>query len=162
MNIKAPLLIVMIITILLFFLSLSWGAEIYIPSVKHKAKGYIEIPIMIDQVNKLAGVRLIIRYDSKALTFKKGIKTKYSDPLIYVINSKIPGKLIIVMAGANGISGKKFPLIKLMFEIKQIKKVSSPWIKIVSAELVSEQLQSINCKIPKLKKKILFFKPAQR
>ncbi len=159
MNIKVPPIIVMT---LLSFLSLSWGAEIYISSVKHKAKGYIEIPIMIDQVNKLAGVRLTIRYDSKTLIFKKGIKTKYSDPLICVINSKIPGKLIIVMAGANGISGKKFPLIKLMFEIKQIKKVSSSWIKIVSAEFVSEQLESISCKIPKLKKKLPLFNPAQR
>ncbi|RLB12578.1 MAG: hypothetical protein DRG39_01540 [Deltaproteobacteria bacterium] len=139
--------IVITITIFFFSLSLGWGAEIYISSVKAGAKGDIEIPIMIDQINKLAGVRLILRYDPKALIFKKGIKTKYSDPLICVINSKKIGKLIIVMAGAKGISGKHFPLIKLIFKIKDKKGFQNSWIRIIEAQLVSEDLKAIKCKI---------------
>jgi len=146
MNVKT-LTIVIIITILLCFLSVSRGTEIHISYGKHSTKGYIEISIMIDQVDNLAGVKLIIKYDSKNLVFKKGIKTKYSEPLTYVINSKNAGKLIIVMAGAHGISGKEFPLIKLIFN--QIKKSSLSWIKIVNAEFVSEKLESIRCKIPR-------------
>ena len=137
------------IGIILLFLRVdfTWGTEIYIPPMKGKKGKSIEIPIMINQVDNLAGIKLVIRYDSKTLIFKRGIKTKYSEPLMYVINSKKAGQLIIVMAGANGISGKSFPLLKLIFEVKDIKKYDSAWIKIVEAQLVSDKLNSIKCKI---------------
>jgi hypothetical protein len=124
------------------------GTELYIPLVEGKSGQAVHVPIMIDQVDNLAGVKLILKYDPQILTFKKGTKTKQTTSLMHIVNDKKPGLLIVVMAGARGIKGKEFPILKLTFEIKKdLKGNHSTHLKITEAQLMSDQLKDLKTKI---------------
>jgi hypothetical protein len=125
----------------------AWGTELYLPGVKGKAGESIDVPIMLDQVDNLAGVKLVMKYDPEILAFKKGAKTKHTDSLIHIVNDKKPGLLIVVMAGARGIKGKDFAVFTLTFEIKKgLKGNHTTEIKITEVQLMSDQLKDIKTK----------------
>ena len=84
---------------------LAHGTEIYIPPLSAASGSTVQVPVMIDEVGNLAGIKLVMRYDPALLTFKRGAKTSHTDSLMHIINSKNPGVLILVMAGARGIKG---------------------------------------------------------
>lgn len=130
----------------IFWISLACGAELYVPPLNGKPGESIDIPIMIDQVENLAGVKLVMTYDPEILTFKKGSKTKQTDSLMHIINDKKPGLLIVVMAGARGIKGKDFALLTLTFALKKgLKGHHSTQIKITEVQLMSDKLKEIKC-----------------
>jgi len=124
-----------------------WASEVYIPPLEGRSGQSIEVPIMIDRVDNLAGVKLVMTYDKNILTFKKGAKTEQTDSLMHIINDKRPGLLIFVLAGAKGIKGKKFPIMKLTFEIKKgLKGNRKSEIKIKEVQLMSDKLKNIESK----------------
>jgi len=128
-------------------ISIARGAEINIPSLKGKSGQSIEVPIMIDKVDNLAGVKMVLNYDPEILLFKKGTKTSQTSALMHIVNDKKPGLLILVMAGATGIKGKDFPILKLTFEIKEgLKGNHTTEIKIKEVQLMSDQLKEIETK----------------
>ncbi len=103
---------------------------------------------MIDKVDNLAGVKMVLNYDPEILLFKKGTKTSQTSALMHIVNDKKPGLLILVMAGATGIKGKDFPILKLTFEIKEgLKGNHTTEIKIKEVQLMSDQLKEIETKI---------------
>jgi len=109
-------------------------------------------PITIDKAEKLAGVKLVIHYDSTQMTYKTAEKGDAAASFMYVVNDKKPGELIIVMAGAKGISGKDISLITLKFEVVVSEKTDSSSqtdsrIKIIEAELMNEKLEYIKFEI---------------
>ena len=134
-------------TVTVFWTCPASATELYIPAMKAKSGESIDIPIMIDRVDNLAGLKLVMKYDSKILTFKKGMKTKHSNSLMHVINDKKPGRLIVVMAGAKGIGGKGFAVLKLTFEIKGALKANHVAIEISDVEMMSDQLKDVKCTI---------------
>ena len=124
------------------------GTELYFSEIKATTKQSIDIPVMIDQVDNLAGVKMLIKYDTKILTYKNAVKTKHTSSLIHIVNNKKPGVLIIVMAGAKGIKGKNFPLFLLKFDVKKgLKNNSAIKINISDLQLMSDQLKNIKCRI---------------
>ena len=130
----------------IFWISLALGAELSIPPLNGKSGQPIDIPIMIDLAEDLAGVKLVMTYDPEILTFKKGSKTKQTDSLMHIINDKKPGLLIVVMAGARGIKGTDFPLLILTFAVKKgLKGHHSTQIKITEVQLMSDKLKEIKC-----------------
>lgn len=103
---------------------------------------------MIDQVDNLAGVKLVIKYDPETLTFKRGTKTKHTNSLMHIVNDKKPGLLIVVMAGARGIKGKDFSILNLTFAIKKgLKENHTIKIEITELQLMSDKLKDIKCNI---------------
>jgi hypothetical protein len=127
---------------------ISWAMVICLPETKGASGESIDIPIMIDRVDNLAGVKLVMEYDPKILSFQKGVRTSHTDSLMHVINDKKPGKLIIVMAGANGIKGKAFPLFILTFKIKDRVKTNMTTQPVLrDVELMTDQLKTIKCAI---------------
>ena len=132
-----------------FSLQGSVGAtEIRIPPIKARPSQTIDIPIIVDEVDNLAGVRLILSYDHEILLFKKGTKTKQTDAFIHVVNDTKPGQLIVVMAGARGIKGKNFPIFTLTFDVKNsVKGNRKVKIAITEAQLMSDQSKEIRCNI---------------
>lgn len=128
--------------------SIASGAELYIPALKGQSGQSVDIPIMIDQVDNLAGVKLIMKYDPEILTFKKGTRTKHTSSLMHIVNDKKPGVLIVVMAGARGIKGKDFSILNLTFTIKQgLKGNHTTKIEITEVQLMSDKLKDIKCNI---------------
>ena len=117
-----------------------------IPELQVNAGQNIDVPIMIDQVENLAGIKLVIKYDQKLITFKNATKTKQTTPLMHIVNDKKPGELIIVMAGAQGIKGKKIVLLKLTFKATaNLKKKTKVILKIDKTEMMSDQLKYLKC-----------------
>jgi len=133
---------------LFFFCAASaWGVELQIPPLKGKAGQEIQVPLVLDQIGNLAGVKLVLHYDKEILTFKEGVKTQATQSLMHIINDKTPGKLIIVMAGARGIQGKEITILTLTFGIKKTVANYTTAIEIPEVQLMSDDLKEIECKI---------------
>lgn len=106
------------------------------------------VPVNIDQVENLAGIKLVLQYDSTVLKYEKTEKSEKTSQLMQVVNDKKPGKLIVVMAGAKGVSGTEMELLSLHFKTPaSLKEKIVSKIQIVDIELVSDQLKTIPCKL---------------
>jgi hypothetical protein len=133
---------------LLTGVSLSHGAELYTAPAKLNNGSRISIPIMIDQVQGLAGLKLVITYDKDALKFREGQKTPISQSLMHVVNDQKPGRLVVVMAGATGVGGRDITLINLVFTV--LKPTGNPGgvkLDIPEVQLMSDQLKEIPCTV---------------
>jgi cohesin domain-containing protein len=131
-----------------FFLVLESAAAaeptLYIPPLKVQSGQSLKVPVKIDQVEKLAGIKLVVEYDLKYLVYEKVDKSPTTSSLMHVVNDKNPGKLIIVMAGAKGVSGRDFEIINIHFKAGSgLKNTSSESVRITEVELVSEELKNI-------------------
>ncbi len=68
--------------------------------------------------------------------------------MMHIVNDKKPGRLIVVMAGAKGISGKNFSIISLTFKVKKdLKSNHTTGISFPGIQLMSDQLKEIPCSI---------------
>jgi hypothetical protein len=135
-------------SIILLGVASSLAVEVYIPSLKGKPGNTVDVPIVIDRVEQLAGIKLIINYDKEVLKFKEGNKTKGTQSLMHIINDRQPGRLVIVMAGAKGISGKDLAIMVLAFEIKKGSSAGKTTrIEIPEVQLMSESLKDIKAEI---------------
>jgi len=122
--------------------------EIRVPPLTVKAGQSIEIPIIVDEVDNLAGVRLVLTYDPEMLTYKKGAKTKETDSLMHIVNDKKPGILILVMAGARGVKGKDLPVFTLTFDAKKgLQQNQTTKISITESQLMGDDLKERKCTI---------------
>lgn len=118
------------------------------PALKTAPGRIVDIPVMIDQAENLAGIKMTIRYDIKFLKFIEAVKTKKTSNFMHIVNEKKPGLLIVVMAGAGGIKGKDFPLLSLQFEItKGLKSNHTTKINITEIQLMSDKLKDIKSNI---------------
>ena len=124
------------------------ATEIRISPHTVKSGEIIDIPLIVDEVDNLAGLKLVLAYDPELLVFKKGAKSKETDSLMHIVNDKKPGSLIIVMAGAKGIQGKNFPVFTVTFEAKKgLKENRTTTISITEVQLMSDQLKEIKCPV---------------
>ncbi len=145
-NISGRLISLIFISVVILWPSTSSAVDLYLPEVNAKSGQSIDVPIMIDRVRNLAGVKLVLRYDSGILKFQKSSKTKKSGSMMHIVNDKKPGKLIIVMATAKGIKGENFSILNLMFEIKKgLAGKQITIIKIEEVQLMTDQLKEVKC-----------------
>jgi len=141
-----------IVTLGIIFISIiseAFALEVFIPSTKVIPGQSIDIPVMIDQIDNLAGIQINMTYDQNVLTYVNAFKSRETSPLIHIVNSKKPGVLIIVMAAGMGISGKNFPLITLTFNVrKEIDKNKKQVnLDIIEIKLMSDQLKYLKSNI---------------
>ena len=136
-----------------FLISVTWqgsvgATEIRIHPITTHPNQTIDVPIIVDEVDNLAGIKIVMSYDAEILVFKKGAKTKQTDSLMHVVNDKKPGQVIVVMAGARGIKGKNFPIFTLTFDVKPgLKGNHVTKIAVKEAQLMSDQLKEIKCTV---------------
>lgn len=120
------------------------ASQVFIPGAEVETGKTIEIPLMLDEVDNLAGVKVVITYDSKLMTFKKAEKSKYTTPLMHIVNDKTPGTLIVVMAAARGIKGKNFPIFHMTFEAQSgLMEKQLAQFEIKEVQLMSDALKDI-------------------
>ena len=109
----------------------------------------VKLAVTVDKVDNLAGIKLSLAYDKEILKFVKAEKTSYTANMLHVVNDKVPGRLIIVMASARGFAGENAPLVEMSFELLQdVKEEAKVSAQITEAELMSDKLQSIEVKLP--------------
>jgi hypothetical protein len=131
------------------FFSVLWQAsvsatEVRIPPIVTHPNQTIDVPIIVDEVENLAGVKIVMSYDPEILVFKKGAKTRETDSLMHAVNDKKPGQVIVVMAGARGIKVKNTPIFTLTFDVKPgLTGNHVTKIAITEAQLMSDQLKEI-------------------
>ena len=127
---------------------LGQAVEVSTPAATITSGETLSVPVMIDAVDNLAGIKLVIVYDAQILEFQKAIKGQKAGSLMHVVNSKIPGRVVVVMAGARGIKGENFPIVTLNFLAKPCSQNSCPSnLKISEAELMSDKLKDIEFSI---------------
>jgi len=133
-----------------FFLALNsspvHALQLSLPTRTVTAGEEVSLPVMIDQVDNLAGFKLTISYDKDQLVFRQLQKSRQTSALMHVVNSKTPGRLIVVMAGARGIQGRNFPLAFLRFHVPA-EAQGSAVITITAAELMSDALKKLDAKL---------------
>ena len=135
-------------TFVILWASAASGTELYIPALTAKSGATVEVPIKIDQVDNLAGVKLVLKYEQDILTFKKATRTEQTSSLMHIINDKKPGVLIVVMAGARGIKGKDFAILSLVFGLKKdLKSNHTTQITITECQLMSDKLKKVSCSL---------------
>ena len=122
----------------------AFGTELIIPARTAEPGNTVTIPIRIDSVDNLAGIKLVIQYDKNLLTYKKSDKTEHTSSLMHIVNDKNPGVLILVMAGPKGVKGKNFSIINLTFNVKSgLKGNHTTQLKITESQLMSDKLKNI-------------------
>ncbi len=132
------------IFILFSYASSALATEIVIPDLKAKPGQTIELPIVIDEIDNLAGVRLVFKYDTAVLTYKKASKSNHTSSLMHIVNDRKPGILIIVMAGAKGIRGKNLPIFTLVFEVSANPAGNrKSKLQITESQLMSDKLKNV-------------------
>ncbi|MCB2173634.1 cohesin domain-containing protein [bacterium] len=98
-----------------------------------------KITLVIDKVEKLAGMKVIITYDKDQLSFVRAEKGQPFSSFMHVVNDKTPGTLIIVMASAGGVSGTNLPLVHLTFSSNAHpsgeRVISVSYIQLMNADL---------------------------
>jgi len=118
--------------------------EISIPGISGQPGHEIQVPIQIDTVDNLAGVKIVMKYEKTILRFKEAVKTRKTASLLHVVNDKKPGILIVVMAGARGIKGKNIPILQLTFALeKDLKNRKKTTIQITESQLMSDKLKEL-------------------
>ena len=122
-----------------------WAASVHLPKIQVVPGEVVEIPVNLEKVENLAGLKLVLAYDSTYLQFQKERKPPVAQSLMHIVNPKIQGKLIVVMAGAKGIQVKNGPIIYLTFKVSN--KIAPPKkipIKIEEVQLMTDQLKNLN------------------
>jgi len=124
------------------------AVKLYIPPIKAKIGQSFEAPVMIDAVENLAGIKLVIAYDDKILKYESAAKTEPTSSLMHVVNDKKSGELIIVMAGAQGIQGKEFPVLNLRFKTEpNLSPDATTSIRITEVQLMSDKLVELKAEV---------------
>jgi hypothetical protein len=125
------------------------GAELHVPEVAGMKGTVVKLAVSVDKIDNLAGVKLAMTYAHDVLKFIKAEKTSHTANMLQVVNDKVPGRLIIVMAAAKGIAGENVPLVELSFELLQdVKKEDKVMVQITEAELMGDNLKRIEMKSP--------------
>ncbi len=103
-----------------------------------------EIPIVIDRVEDLAGVKIVLQYDPGQLRYLSTARAQAAGQMLHVVNDKRPGTLIIVMAGATGIRGDNLALFTLTFQASaDLAPGTEVALRIAESQLMSAQLKDI-------------------
>ena len=147
-NFRSFIFTALLHVILLVWISSAWGVELSIPKVTTESGESVEIPLLIDRIDNLAGIKMVLRYDKELLTYKKGVRGEKASSLMHVVNDKNPGRLVIVMAGARGIKGENFPIFTLTFYTKkELKELHTTAIEIDEIQIMGDDLKEIKCEI---------------
>lgn len=107
------------------------------------------VALVIDKAEKIAGLKLTVTYDNELLSFIAAEKSTATSSFLHVVNDKNPGKVIIVMASAKGVSGDKVTLLHMSFSQKGKASESTPEISVTQLQLMNENLKEIKGNRPK-------------
>jgi hypothetical protein len=125
------------------------AVEVFIPQISARPGEMVQVPVVVDQAEGLAGVKLVLTYEPDVLQFKEAAKGPKAQAMMHIVNDRKPGHLILVMAGARGIDGKNLVLFHLGFQVQKSMKNGreSTRVQIVETQLLSEQLREIKATV---------------
>lgn len=161
MGLVNPILKHLIFLMVLGFSSTAHGTQLYSPDLEAYPGEKIKIPIMVDRVDNLSGVKIVLTYDPELLIYEGSAKTERSSSLMHIVNDKKPGVLILVMAGARGIKGEDFSLFDLYFKVSnpitrsdRIKAPIKTQIELKEIQIMEDDLNEVECRFEPINIKI--------
>lgn len=78
---------------------------------------HFEIPVTVSNAEGLAGVELVLRYDKEFLDFIAARATSLTNG--FILSSSVqPGRVVISMASATGLTDSKGTLLELKFRVR--------------------------------------------
>ena len=118
--------------------------------VRNVKNADVEFILKADEVKKIAGLKISVSYPDQLITYIDSVKSAETSSFMHVVNDKNPGKLIIVMASARGISGENIPLLSLRFKPRKIDQKLPLVITATQCQLMDESLNEIKCSIKQI------------
>lgn len=103
----------------------------------------IKVPLFVDEVENLAGIKLVVEYDHQRLQYKGLRKAKKAGGLMHMVNDKEPGSLILVMAGAVGLALDEEPLAFFHFRVNENAKPGKIVLHISHVEVMADTLKPV-------------------
>lgn len=144
MGFLSPVVKYLTCLMVLGFCSTAHGVQLYSPDLGVGPGEKIKVPLMIDRVDNLAGIKIVLTYDTSLLTYSGSAKTELSSSLMHIVNDRKPGVLIIVMAGARGIKGELFSLFDLYFTISdRVKESVETQIELKEIQMMGDDLKEV-------------------
>jgi len=120
------------------------AAEVRIPPLKAAPGQQVQVPIVVDHIDNLAGLKIVLEYDKTHLTYQSTAKAKEAASLIHIVNDKKPGLLIAVMAGAQGINADRLAILTVTFTVAAGAPAgTSLAVTISESQLMSDKLKDI-------------------
>ena len=108
----------------------------------------LRLSLVIDRADKIAGMKVVISFDKETLALKQSDKSKETSSFLHVVNDKIPGQIIFVMASASGVSGKHLTLCHFEFSIIENTKQLDNHISVTHLQIMNEDLKEIKGNLP--------------
>ncbi len=122
----------------------AWGAVLSLSGGTVAPAADLAVEVGLDKAENLAGMKLVLSYDPELLIFKEAQKSPAARAMMFMVNDKTPGRLILVMAAAQGIQGEPLQLVKMRFTAAGgLKKAQKTRITVQESQLMSDQLQEI-------------------
>ena len=106
-------------------------------------KNPLRLTLVIDEAKKIAGMKAVITFNQNNLVLKHAEKSKDTASFLHVVNDKVPGRVVFVMASATGVSGKNLALCHFEFSNIENSQENSSRISITHLELMNENLRKI-------------------
>jgi hypothetical protein len=103
--------------------------------------------LKVSEAKKLAGIKISITYQEQLIKYLDNTKSTETASFMHVVNDKNPGKIIIVMASATGISGENLPLLNLRFALINANNELPLVVSATQCQLMDENLNEIGCSI---------------
>ncbi len=108
----------------------------------------LRLSLVIDRAEKIAGMKIVIAFDKESLALKQADKSKETSSFLHVVNDKVPGQIIFVMASARGISGENIPLCHFEFQILENAQQHDSKISVTNIQIMTEDLTDIKGNFP--------------
>jgi len=78
--------------------------------------GVIRFPVVVSNIENLAGLDMVIGYDEEMWKFVRLAKTTLSAAFLMSHNAKTPGTVRVVMASPSGVAIERGPVIVMDFK----------------------------------------------
>ena len=108
----------------------------------------LTLSLVINRADKIAGMKVVISFDKETLSLKNADKSKETSSFLHVVNDKIPGQVIFVMASAKGISGENLTLCHFEFSKIDNPKQLDSHISVTQLQIMNEDLKEIKGNFP--------------
>lgn len=128
----------------LLLVQLALATDLIVTSATATPGQQISLQVLLQPGSHVAGLKMTIGYDADVMTFVRADKLADANGMMYVVNDRQPGKLIVVMAGAKGVETPKVALLDLVFQIRQpIHNDMNTHVHLMDVEAKSDQLKSV-------------------
>lgn len=132
-------ILVALLHLLLFIPLQSFGANLLIQA--EEKGGNVSYTVSADEAEALAGLKVSMSFPAGSLTYQSYKLDPALKNFMHLVNDKKPGKLILVAASANGVSGKPLNLFSLVF--KRTENQEKGALQVTGYELMSDSLKKI-------------------